>query len=126
LKLASAAGINAAVGRVERVAGRPVFLLRRFDREGTTRRPFLSAMSMLGAVDYQTRSYLEIADAIQRFFRLTQAQARRTAYEVAKAVSRWRQEATALGIAAAEINTVAPTFEHDDLIRAKAMTVGKV
>jgi serine/threonine-protein kinase HipA len=61
LRMASAAGINAAIGRVERVAGRPVFLLRRFDREGTTRRPFLSAMSMLGAVDHETRSYLEIA-----------------------------------------------------------------
>ncbi|HEY6852141.1 MAG TPA: HipA domain-containing protein [Terracidiphilus sp.] len=67
LKLASAAGINAAIGRVERVAGRPVFLLRRFDREGTKRQPFLSAMSMLGAVDHETRSYLEIADAIQRY-----------------------------------------------------------
>ena len=69
---------------------------------------------------------LELALSVAEYFRLTQAQARRTAYEVAKAVSRWRQEATALGIAAAEINTMASAFEHDDLIRAKAMKVGKV
>lgn len=204
LRLAAAAGINTAIGRVERVAGRPVFLLRRFDREGTTRRPFLSAMSMLGAVDHETRSYLEIADAIQRYgaapsedlhelwrrivfsvlisntddhlrnhgflyegnrgwrlspaydlnpvpvqfrprilstlideqsgdaslelalsvaeyFRLTQAQARQTAYEVASAVSHWRREATALGIAAVEMNTVASAFEHEDLIQARKL-----
>src|ERR1035437_8101683 len=66
-RLASAAGITTAIGRVEKVAGRPVFLLRRFDREGTVRRPFLSAMSMLGVADRETRSYLEIADAIQRY-----------------------------------------------------------
>ncbi len=204
LRLASAAGINAAIGRVERVAGRPVFLLRRFDREGTTRRPFLSAMSMLGAVDHETRSYLEIADAIQRYgaappedlhelwrrivfsilisntddhlrnhgflyegnrgwrlspaydlnpvpvqfrprilstlideqngdaslelalsvaeyFRLSPPQARQTAYEVGSAVSHWREEAAALGIAAAEMNTVASAFEHEDLTQARKM-----
>ena len=66
-RLASAAGITTAIGRIEIVADRPVFLLRRFDREGTARKPFLSAMSMLGASDHETRSYLEIADAIQRY-----------------------------------------------------------
>jgi serine/threonine-protein kinase HipA len=66
-RLASAAGIATAIGRVEKVAHKPVFLLRRFDREGPVRRPFLSAMSMLGAADHETRSYLEIADAIQRY-----------------------------------------------------------
>lgn len=67
LRLASAAGIHTAIGRVEKVSNRPVFLLRRFARQGTARRPFLSAMSMLGAMDHETRSYLEIADAIQRY-----------------------------------------------------------
>lgn len=66
-RLASNAGITTATGRIELVADRPVFLLRRFDREGTTRRPFLSAMSMLSASDHETRSYLEIADAIQQY-----------------------------------------------------------
>lgn len=66
-RLASKAGITTAEGRIEPVANRPVFLLRRFDRNGATRRPFLSAMSMLAASDHETRSYLEIADAIQRY-----------------------------------------------------------
>ena len=204
LRLASAAGINTAIGRIERVAGRPVFLLRRFDREGTTRRPFLSAMSMLGAIDHETRSYLEIADAIQRYgatptedlhelwrrivfsilisntddhlrnhgflyegnrgwrlspaydlnpipvqfrprilstlideqngdaslelalsvaeyFRLSPTQARQTAYEIGSAVSRWREEAAALGIAAGEMTTVASAFEHEDLTQARKL-----
>jgi len=39
-----------------------ILLLRRFDREGKRRIPFLSAMSMLGSKDLETRSYLEIVD----------------------------------------------------------------
>jgi serine/threonine-protein kinase HipA len=45
---------------------RPVLLLRRFDREGGTRIPFLSAMSMLGARDNEEHSYLEFVDALRR------------------------------------------------------------
>jgi serine/threonine-protein kinase HipA len=203
-RLASAAGITTAIGRVEKAADRPVFLLQRFDRDGDTRRPFLSAMSMLGAADHETRSYLEIADAIQQYgasptedlhelwrrivfsvlisntddhlrnhgflyegnrgwrlspaydlnpvpvqfrprilstlideqsgdaslelalsvaeyFRLSPAQARQTAKEVAKAVSRWRREATILGISAAEIDLVVSAFEHEDLKLAQKL-----
>jgi serine/threonine-protein kinase HipA len=43
-----------------------VLLLRRFDREGGRRIPFLSSMSMLDARDNQTRSYLEIVDALRQ------------------------------------------------------------
>ena len=43
-----------------------MLLLRRFDRAGAIRLPFLSAMSMLGARDGETRSYLEIADALSQ------------------------------------------------------------
>jgi hypothetical protein len=46
-RLAAAAGVRTATARFERVADRPVFLLRRFDREGAAQRPFLSVMSML-------------------------------------------------------------------------------
>ena len=35
----------------------------RFGRQGTARLPFLSAMSMLGAADGETYSYLEIVEA---------------------------------------------------------------
>src|SRR5439155_15526993 len=59
LALAAKAGIAVPAGRVEIVAKKPVLLLRRFDREENRRIPFLSAMSMLGARDNQTRSYLE-------------------------------------------------------------------
>ena len=43
-----------------------MLLLRRFDRDGATRIPFLSAMSMLGAKDNETHSYLEIVDALRQ------------------------------------------------------------
>ena len=43
-----------------------MLLLRRFDREGARRIPFLSAMSMLGSKDNETRSYLEIVDALRQ------------------------------------------------------------
>ena len=50
---------------MERVVEKPVLLLRRFDRvEG--RIPFLSAMSMLGANDNETHSYLEFVDALRQ------------------------------------------------------------
>ncbi|MCL2658975.1 MAG: type II toxin-antitoxin system HipA family toxin [Acidobacteriaceae bacterium] len=66
-RLAAAAGIQTATARIEKAAGRPVLLLHRFDRHGSARRPFLSAMSMLSAADHETHSYLEIADALQRY-----------------------------------------------------------
>ncbi len=67
LALAAAAGIPVPPWRVVRVGERPVLLLRRFDRTGSARIPFLSAMSMLDAVDLETRSYLEFADALRRY-----------------------------------------------------------
>ena len=66
LTLASQAGIEVPDFRLEMVTDKPVLLLRRFDREEGQRRPFLSAMSMLGAVDGDQRSYMEIADALRQ------------------------------------------------------------
>ena len=66
LTLARKAGIAVPAARVETVANKPVLLLRRFDRDGARRIPFLSAMSMLGARDNETRSYLEIVDALRQ------------------------------------------------------------
>jgi serine/threonine-protein kinase HipA len=43
-----------------------VLLLRRFDREGKRRIPFLSAMSMLGSKANESGSYLEIVDALRQ------------------------------------------------------------
>ena len=66
LRLASSAGINASVGRLETIANRSVLLLSRFDRVGTHRIPFLSTMSLLGASDNEPHSYLEIADSLRQ------------------------------------------------------------
>ena len=66
LNLAAKSGIEVASGRVEKIGKKPVLILQRFDRKGAQRIPFLSAMSMLGAKDNQTRSYLEIVDALRR------------------------------------------------------------
>ena len=59
-------------GRLETVAGRSVLLLNRFDRAGTRRIPFLSAMSLLGASDNESHSYLEIVDALRQCSARTQ------------------------------------------------------
>ncbi len=67
LTLAGRAGITISRWRVERVSAKPVLLVRRFDRNGERRIPFLSAMSMLGAHDHETRSYLEIADSLRQY-----------------------------------------------------------
>jgi serine/threonine-protein kinase HipA len=66
IALARKAGIPVPPARVETVAKKSVLLVRRFDRDGARRVPFLSAMSMLGARDNETRSYLEIVDALRQ------------------------------------------------------------
>lgn len=66
LTLAKKSGIAVPAARVETVANKPVLLLRRFDRDGARRIPFLSAMSMLASKDNETRSYLEIVDALRQ------------------------------------------------------------
>lgn len=65
LTLARQAGVDAAEARVESVAGRSVSLIQRFDRNGTTRIPFISAMTLLNARDGEEAAYTDIADAIR-------------------------------------------------------------
>ena len=66
LALAEKAGIVVPSVSLEEVAKKPVLLLRRFDRKGARRIPFLSAMSMLGAKEQEPRSYLEMVDALRQ------------------------------------------------------------
>jgi serine/threonine-protein kinase HipA len=66
LTLAHKAGIAVPLARIETVGKKPVLLLRRFDRDGKRRIPFLSAMSMLSAKDNESHSYLEIVDALRQ------------------------------------------------------------
>jgi serine/threonine-protein kinase HipA len=67
LTLAANSAIAVPAWRIETVAGKPVLLLRRFDRDGGARTPFLSAMSMLDAKDNQARSYLEFVDVLRQY-----------------------------------------------------------
>ena len=67
LMLAKNAGITVPVWRIVNVLKKPVLVLKRFDRQGQRRIPFLSAMSMLGARDNEQHSYIEIAHAIIQY-----------------------------------------------------------
>lgn len=200
LTLAKQAGIPTPEWRVEHVADRNVMLLRRFDRRGEIRIPFLSAMSLLNAADNEPHSYMEIADALRQYgakadedcaqlwrriifsilisntddhlrnhgflyetsgWRLSPAydlnpmpvdirprilttaideadgtasldlaydvaphfglkldKAKAIVGELGKAVSRWRETATAMGLAAKEIDRMASAFEHEDFKKA--------
>lgn len=65
LTLARKAGIPVPDARIETAGNKPVLVLRRFDRRDGQRIPFLSSMSMLDARN-ETRSYMEIADALRQ------------------------------------------------------------
>lgn len=67
LELARNADINVPHFRLETIAKRAILILRRFDRAGAVRIPFLSAMSMIGAGDNEAHSYLELMDALRQY-----------------------------------------------------------
>ena len=67
LRLAEQAGIATPQHTLLNVAGKAVMLSRRFDRRGTIRIPFLSAMAMTGASDGERGSYPEIVDALVQY-----------------------------------------------------------
>lgn len=65
LQLARLAGLEVAINRLIEVSGRGVLIVDRFDRQGGLRVPYVSAMTMLEAVDGDSGSYLEIAEVIE-------------------------------------------------------------
>jgi serine/threonine-protein kinase HipA len=65
-ELARRAGLNVPQAELHRIDGKSVFIVERFDRAGTNRIGYVSAMTMLEAGDHEQHSYLEIADAIER------------------------------------------------------------
>ena len=76
LRLADKAGIRTAAHRLERVAGKPVLVSRRFDRNAAGHRiPFLSAMSMVNLVDGDRGSYPELVDVLRTYGSDTDADA---------------------------------------------------
>ena len=67
LNLARQAGISVPDTQIIEITNKPILLSYRFDRIGNNRIPFLSGMSMIGAEDNETHSYLELADALRRY-----------------------------------------------------------
>jgi serine/threonine-protein kinase HipA len=65
LTLAGSAGIRVPEFKLHEVARRPVLILRRFDRDERGRVGYVSAMTMLEAIDGTRGSYLEIAEVIE-------------------------------------------------------------
>jgi serine/threonine-protein kinase HipA len=65
LDLARRAGIAVPDSRLIRIGDRTVLIVNRFDRQGTDRIGYASAMTMLEASDGDQRSYLEIAQLIE-------------------------------------------------------------
>ena len=66
LRLAGQAGVATPRHGLVNVAGKAVMLSQRFDRQGTARIPFLSAMAMMGAKDGERGSYPELVDLLAR------------------------------------------------------------
>ena len=67
MTLARKAGLNVAGARILAVAGRPVALIKRFDRQHGQRISFLSAMSLLGLNDGDDATYTDIAECIRMY-----------------------------------------------------------
>jgi serine/threonine-protein kinase HipA len=64
LILAKNAGMNVSEHKLINLSARKVLLSKRFDREGDTRIPFMSAMARLRATDGEQGSYLDLIDII--------------------------------------------------------------
>ncbi|ETW92657.1 MAG: hypothetical protein ETSY1_42690 [Candidatus Entotheonella factor] len=67
MTLARKAGLKVSEARLLEVAGRPVAIIKRFDRQGGQRIPFLSAMSLLGLHDGDEATYTDIAESIRMY-----------------------------------------------------------
>ena len=66
LDLAARSGITPLEKQVCEIDGKSVLIVTRFDRQGDRRVGYVSAMTMLEAVDGDERSYVDIAEAIER------------------------------------------------------------
>ena len=66
LRLARRSGMTVSESQLSLVAGRHVLIVNRFDRTSGQRIGFASALTMLEAADGEQRSYLEIAEVIER------------------------------------------------------------
>lgn len=64
-EIAKRSGVAVPRAELVWVAGRRVLVIDRFDRDGEQRLGYISAMTMLEAVDGEDHSYLEVAEAIE-------------------------------------------------------------
>jgi serine/threonine-protein kinase HipA len=67
LSLAREAGIAVPEFELHPIAGRPVLVVRRFDRGTAGRIGYVSAMTLLEARDGESSSYIEIAEVIEEY-----------------------------------------------------------
>ncbi|MEE7490396.1 type II toxin-antitoxin system HipA family toxin [Methylobacterium oryzae] len=65
LRLAAAAGIEAAQARIVHANDTPVALVRRFDRIGERRLMYASARTLMGVTDDDDHTYTEMADTMR-------------------------------------------------------------
>jgi serine/threonine-protein kinase HipA len=65
LSLAQHAGIDVPRHRLETIDGRGVLIVRRFDRSGSQRIAYVSAMTMVELIDRETGSYLDMVSVIE-------------------------------------------------------------
>ena len=70
--------------------------------------------------DYGTAS-LDLALGVAENFKLSGPRARTIAADVGKAVGAWKRDASSLGIAKGEMETMASAFEHEDLAKARKL-----
>lgn len=66
MTLARRCGISIPDHRLERIDGKPVLIIDRFDRSDDKRIGYASAMTMLSATDGEHADYLDMAEVIQR------------------------------------------------------------
>ena len=64
LDLAERAGIATPTRRLVRVGERPALLVERFDRSGSVRRAYISAMTLVSGTDGEAYDYLEVAEKL--------------------------------------------------------------
>jgi serine/threonine-protein kinase HipA len=62
-----------------------------------------------------TTASLDLAFQVAPYFDLKDAEARKIAADVARAVANWRREAGRHGLSRAEIDRMASAFDHEDL-----------
>jgi serine/threonine-protein kinase HipA len=65
LAMAEAARIEVPRRQLATVLKKPVLIVERFDRRGSERIPYMSALTAMAARDGETRSYLELAEVLR-------------------------------------------------------------